>query len=759
MAERRQHDEGGAGRRRTAWAVSLVLLVVALLLLQLLQGLASAGRRMGYYVESGRDGLIVTQVVPGEPAAAAGIRSGDLLVEVAGRRVSSDYEYDLAAETFRPRAPVELVVERGGERRTITVTPGAAFAWRPYLLGAAACLIHLALAVLVLVSGHWDRPAQLLTVLVGAIAVELALPLRTVGLPLQDLVATSAYWLLTGLQYGVELHLASWIPTRRGFVARRPWVVPAFYLVGGLYGLVGLGAALPGAIAAAWLGWTATGAGEAVLAAWYLAWPFGVTALFAHAARRWPERLGRQQAQLVLIGLLPWAALTTVVTIAGLIGRPTPLWIEMAEPLCLAVYPVTVFVALYRYHLFDFELVVRRSLLYSALTSTLVLVFYALLGLGGALTSRMAGGSRGSVWVIAGATLVLGLLFSPLRRHMEALIERRFFPERADLRERLTTLARELPRYGQLREIAQVLVDEVRGTFAAKRAVLLLAEGSSGLLLRRATSIGSGPGTGPDLLLASDDPFLESLRARGAPESPRAWRRRSPAADRLAAAEIELAVPIATEEHLVGVLLVGRRPGGVEYRAEEIDLLHLLSHHVATVLENVALFESATTDGLTGLLRREAALEHLDREIERARRYGRPLSIALADIDHFKSINDTHGHLVGDVALQRAAACLTSSLRSTDIAGRFGGEEFLIILPETPADAAFAVVDKLRARLGDLAIEVGGAAPISITASAGVAGLSELPEATPGADALLELADRRLYAAKHAGRNRVAGVG
>lgn len=754
-----QHDEGRARGRRAAGAAALAVVVVALLLVQLFQGLASAGRRMGYYVETGRDGLTVTQVVPGEPAEIGGIRAGDRLLEVAGRPVASDYEYDLVAESFRPREPVDVVVERDGGRLELTVRPGAPFAWEAYLLGAAACLVHLALAVLVLMSGHWDRPAQLLTVLVGAIAVELALPLRTVGVPLQDLLATGVYWLLTGLQYGVELHLASWIPARRGFVDRRPWVVPAFYLLGGLYGLVGLGATVPGALAESWLGWTASAGGEMVLAAWYLAWPFGVTALFATAAWGWPDRLGRQQAALVLIGLLPWAVLTTVVTLAGLLGRATPLWIEMAEPLCLAVYPITVFIALYRYHLFDFELVVRRSLLYSALTSTLFLVFYALLGVGGALTSQVTGGSRSSVWVIAGATLVLGLLFSPLRRRMEGVIERRFFPERAALRERLATLARELPRYGQLREIAQVLVDEVRGTFAAKRTALLLAEGSSGLLVRRATSIGSGRGTCPDLLLAADDPFLDSLRRRGAPESPQAWRRRSPAAAQLAASEIELAVPIATEDHLVGILLVGRRPGGVEYRAEEIDLLHLLSHHVATVLENVALFESATTDGLTSLLRRETALEHLEREIERARRYGRPLSIALADIDHFKSINDTHGHLVGDVALQQVAACLTSSLRSTDIAGRFGGEEFLVILPETPADAAFTVMDKLRATLGDFAVEAGGSEPITVTVSIGVASLSELPAEAPSADALLELADRRLYAAKHDGRNRVAGGG
>jgi len=754
-----QHDQGRGGRRTTALATALAVAVIGLLVVQLVEGLGSAGRLIGYYVEAGHEGLTVTAVVPGRPADAAGIRPGDLLVEIAGRRVTSEFEYDQTAQAFRPREPVELVVERDGGRLEISLTPGAPFAWSAFVLNAIACLVHLALAGLILLSGHRDRPARLLTLLVGAIAIELALPLATVGRPLQDLLATAVFWLLTGLQFGVELHLASLIPGRRAFVERSRWIVPALYLLGALYGLVMLGAALPGAAAEAWAGWTDSRPGELLLTAWYLLWPVGVTALFAQAAWRWPDRLGRQQAQLVLIGLLPWAGLTTVVTLIEVAGGAPPLWLATVEPLCLAVYPISVFVALYRYHLLDFELVVRRSLFYSALTSSLFLVFYALLGLGGALTSRVAGDSRGSVWVIAGATLVLGLLFAPLRRRLEELIESHFFPERAALRERLTTLARELPRYGQLREIAQVLVDEVRGIFAAKRAALLVAEGRSGVLVHRATSIGSGSRTEPGLLLAPDDPFLESLRATGAPASPRGWRGRSPAADQLLAGEVELAVPVSTEERLVGVLLVGRRPGGVEYRAEEVDLLNLLSHHVATVIENVALFEAATTDSLTGLLRREAVLEHLERELDRARRYRRPLSIALVDIDHFKSVNDRHGHLVGDFALRQVGACLTSTLRSTDIAGRFGGEEFLVILPETPADSAFGVMDKLRGTLGDLLIESGRSEPVSLTVSIGLAGLSELPAGPPSIDALLQLADQRLYAAKNEGRNRVAGAG
>ncbi|MEZ5332726.1 MAG: GGDEF domain-containing protein [Thermoanaerobaculia bacterium] len=678
------------------------------------------------------------------------------MVSVEGRAVRTDFEYDRAAESFRRGQAASFVVERDDRQWELDVVPGAPFEWGAWALNAIACLVHLALAALVLLSGHWDRPAQLLAILAGAIAIELVLPFETVGLPVADLVATAAYWVLTGLQYGVELHLASRIPGPRRFVYDRPWVVPGFYAVGGTYGALMLARSMPGPLGETLIRWTSPTAVSALLEAWYLLWPLGVAALFGFAAWRWPERLGRQQALLVFVGLLPWVVLTLAIDLAELFGGGMPSWVEVVQPLCLAIYPISLFIALYRYHLFDFELVVRRSLLYSALTSSLFLVFYAALGIGGALTSRAAGAFDGSVWVLAGATLVLGLLFAPLRDRLQRLIGRRFFPERAALRERLSTLARELPRHGQLREIGQVLVDEVRGMFGAQRVALLLGEGRSGVLVRRATSIGSGDQGRPNLLLSPDDPFLAGLKAAGVPDRPRGWKGRSTAAEQLAATGIELAVPICTDDRLIGVLLVGRRPGDVAYRSEEIDLLDLLSHHVATVLDNVALFESATTDSLTGLLRREAILEDLDRELERARRYRRPLSIALADIDHFKGINDTYGHLVGDLALQQVAGFFTGTLRSTDLAGRFGGEEFLLILPETPGENAVGVMDKLRVALGDLVVETGRGS-LSMTVSIGVASVDEL--SSPGdADQLLAIADRRLYEAKNGGRNRVAGL-
>ena len=194
----------------------------------------------------------------------------------------------------------------------------------------------------------------------------------------------------------------------------------------------------------------------------------------------------------------------------------------------------------------------------------------------------------------------------------------------------------------------------------------------------------------------------------------------------------------------------------MRFSSEELELLTLLAQHVATVFENARLFDSATFEGLTGLYRREAVLEILDREWSRAARYERPLAIAVADLDRFKEINDRHGHLAGDLVLQRVAAEIKTQLRETDFLGRFGGEEFLIVLPETSLEGARTFAEKVRQRLEALAIPLDDGAILRVTTSIGIASREEVGgQGRARSRALIAAADEALYAAKHRGRNRV----
>lgn len=159
--------------------------------------------------------------------------------------------------------------------------------------------------------------------------------------------------------------------------------------------------------------------------------------------------------------------------------------------------------------------------------------------------------------------------------------------------------------------------------------------------------------------------------------------------------------------------------------------------------------QCATTDALTGLPNRRHADEVLERLLAAARRTRRPLAVVLFDLDHFKAINDNFGHSIGDEALRATASATRELLRGSDHAARFGGEEFLLLLPETSADDALIVAEKLRAQIAELEVE---GLDREVTASFGVAAY---PDHEATADRLIEAADAALYRAKAAGRNRV----
>jgi two-component system, cell cycle response regulator len=161
------------------------------------------------------------------------------------------------------------------------------------------------------------------------------------------------------------------------------------------------------------------------------------------------------------------------------------------------------------------------------------------------------------------------------------------------------------------------------------------------------------------------------------------------------------------------------------------------------------------TDALTGAYNRRYLMEQLPRELERCRRYGYPLSVVMCDIDHFKEINDAHGHAAGDDVLQQFAARAQKTIRVTsDWVSRYGGEEFVIVLPETAHDGAVAVAEKLRALIAATPFET-RAGDTQVTASFGVAATGPSgPELALKVEALIRTADECLYRAKQTGRDR-----
>jgi diguanylate cyclase (GGDEF)-like protein len=160
----------------------------------------------------------------------------------------------------------------------------------------------------------------------------------------------------------------------------------------------------------------------------------------------------------------------------------------------------------------------------------------------------------------------------------------------------------------------------------------------------------------------------------------------------------------------------------------------------------------ATVDPLTGIANRQTVLARLEEELARADRYRRPLSVIIIDLDHFKRLNDAHGHAAGDAVLRHVGQRLAQSVRSVDVAGRYGGEEFLVVLPETGPDAAASLAEKLRRVVGGSEVRLPDGELVTVTLSAGVAGgQGEVLKL----DALVRDADAALYSAKALGRDQV----
>jgi diguanylate cyclase (GGDEF)-like protein len=214
--------------------------------------------------------------------------------------------------------------------------------------------------------------------------------------------------------------------------------------------------------------------------------------------------------------------------------------------------------------------------------------------------------------------------------------------------------------------------------------------------------------------------------------------------------EAFVCVPLLAHDRVVGTLNVYRTGADRAFTDAEVALVErfatmaALSYEAARQREH--LRAQAATDGLTGLLNHRGSQERLRREIEDAAAAGRPLSVVVLDLDHFKRINDTLGHAEGDRALAAAAAKLGSVVRDGDAVGRLGGEEFVLVLPGVAGEAAVDAAERARAALGDVV-----AGRTRLEASAGVA---TFPEDAQEAADLLARADAALYAAKHAGRRQ-----
>jgi len=225
-------------------------------------------------------------------------------------------------------------------------------------------------------------------------------------------------------------------------------------------------------------------------------------------------------------------------------------------------------------------------------------------------------------------------------------------------------------------------------------------------------------------------------------------------------------IPLERQGRLMGSLNFGSADPGRYTRSHGTEFLGHLGVIASFALENAVnrarLLRSGITDVLTGWHNRRYLQTRLREELERSRRDGSPLTLLLIDIDHFKRVNDNHGHLAGDLVLTEVAQRIESRIRASDVAARYGGEEFVLALPDTDAAAGRSLAERLRAAVAERPIALADGAELELTISAGLATVTPSraeEDLKTLAESLLARADLALYEAKSAGRDRVAAAG
>ena len=211
-----------------------------------------------------------------------------------------------------------------------------------------------------------------------------------------------------------------------------------------------------------------------------------------------------------------------------------------------------------------------------------------------------------------------------------------------------------------------------------------------------------------------------------------------------------ICVPLIAKGECIGIINITNKKNGKLFNKKDLEFVEALASQASIAVDNAQLYELATKDGLTKLYIHRHFYNLLDSEIKRVQRYHHVLSLLMMDIDNFKQVNDTYGHLVGDMVLKEIAATIQKTIRHVDIPARYGGEEFTIILPETAAINAVTIAERLRKRISEIEVKVDENTIISPTISIGIA---EYPNAADDINELIDWADKALYVSKENGKN------
>jgi diguanylate cyclase (GGDEF)-like protein len=355
-------------------------------------------------------------------------------------------------------------------------------------------------------------------------------------------------------------------------------------------------------------------------------------------------------------------------------------------------------------------------------------------------------------------TILLAVISFSLRRPIQELVDRLFYKETYDHRQTLLGFTNKMGNILNLEQLTSEMLQTLSKAIRISQAILLFEDQGSSLFTVRCVYPETNDKLSNIFSLSFDSPVVMWLQKESqiltmkqidtAPQFKALWESEK---ESLHNSQLELFCPLKSHGKLVGILGLSKKHTNQIFLQEDIDLVMSVANQAGVIVENAQLYSQAMTwaitDGLTRLYNHRYMHECLDKEIARGTRFGTTFSIIMLDLDFFKTYNDTYGHLAGDDVLTGVGKCVLASIRTVDMAFRYGGEEFAIILPETTAEGAYLVAERIREKI-EQKVFTGRS---SITASLGIA---SWPNDGVNKEQILISADKALYAAKGTGRNK-----
>lgn len=459
------------------------------------------------------------------------------------------------------------------------------------------------------------------------------------------------------------------------------------------------------------------------------------------------EVTGRKEAQLnyFLLG-------TIIYAVGGSLGAGFfTIFNGLMDPALVAYFSLPwvglTFYAITRYRLFDVQIIISNSV------STLILTL--LLGTINIFLFKILVPHVGSSWAILIALFVILLIFlrTPLRKVVQGGVYDVFLGDKYDYQAILKESTQAIITILDQDELLNYLIHAIQQSFKIHKACLFLKTPQDLFALRYDWGINKEIVT---KFQTSEENIIEWMRSRKQifikeeQEELLSSEQFQQVYGNLGTIEAEVILPLFFKDNLIGFLTLGPKDDRRPYLQSDIDILQTLASQTAIAIENSHLYTEAITDGLTGLYHHKYFKMRLAEEIKRSKRYGHYIGLIMLDIDHFKSINDTYGHLTGDKILFGVAHLLKNLSRGIDIVARYGGEEFALLLPDTTKEGTMTVANRIFKAVRENSFQNN----IPVTVSMGVASYN-MKIHDLEADEFIERTDRSLYKAKENGRNRI----